>query len=82
MPLLLRIWAEHVVQTAEGENATKWEGKHLTFKDMISTLEIILYTTCDNEKIVQSPIANVLQVRFHRVSTIFTNQNTPFPGEN
>ena len=27
MPLLLRIWAEHVVQNAEGENATKWEGQ-------------------------------------------------------
>ena len=29
MPLLLRIWAEHVVQTPEGENATKWEGMHI-----------------------------------------------------
>ncbi len=27
MPLLLRIWAEHVVQSEGGENSTKWEGK-------------------------------------------------------
>ena len=38
MPLLLRIWAEHVVQNAEGENATKWEGqRNILFNSQLET---------------------------------------------
>ena len=38
MPLLLRIWAEHVVQNAEGENATKWEGQsNILFNSQLET---------------------------------------------
>ena len=39
MPLLLRIWAEHVVQNAEGENATKWEGQsNILFNSQFGTI--------------------------------------------